>query len=262
MADNEQALDRLFQQFRKAFLDEMPERLDAIDGLVSRLRQTRDGRTPILEDLYRQVHNIKGSSATFGEHVVMAVCHRMEDLIRALVTGTMAVDARSVEFLARYGDLLRQGHALALSEGEGHAAVEAALDRLHEQIAGSRLTALVVVNSRVVRLICHEVLSELDVRLVEVDDALTALHRALSEPFDLVIVSSELGFLKGEALIAAVKLSPGRQHHATTILVSGSSRLRPHKRNTDPDHVIRRDTDFVRNLRRLVAARLAAAAGI
>lgn len=257
MSGDEGAIERIYRQYHLAFLEELPERLDRLDRLVAGLGKGGAGTGPLLEDLFRQVHNIKGSSATFGEHLVMAICHRMEDLLKALVDGTVAADGRPAGLLARFAELLREALALALEGGEDASALEQKLDRLDEEMAGRRLTALVVVNSRVLRQICREVLDELDVRRVDIEDPLVALQRAVSEPFGLIVASSELRLLKGEALIAAVKLSPDRPHLATTVLVSGSSAVPPRKRNTDPDHIIRRDTDFVRNLRRVVEAKLA-----
>lgn len=246
------SFDHIYAQFRQSFFEELPERLDRIARLALTPGRGNPPSRALLDDIYREAHSIKGSSTTFGVHTITAISHRLEDYLRLLISAA-AADAAAVGAMTGYVDLMRESMALAVDGGGDEAELERKLDALHASLEGNRPVALLVLNAKVTAQICREVLKDLDIRTVGSDDPIEALQRALTESFDLVIASSELGRLRGEALVAAVRFSPYRRRPPKTILVSTVAvAKRPNKRNTDPDHILSRDADLMGNLRRIV----------
>jgi len=235
------SVDLIDETFRQLFRDELPERITALESLLA------DG--PGGEEFnafWRGVHNIKGNAATFGFHPLVSVCHSLEDLLKQYAPHAPAGDP---EFRRNCLALLDLMHAAA---GEGEDVLGEIQSRLAEINAASRTRsrrALLIGDSRSTMALCRQLLAAHRYDVVAVRDAYLALHRALTEPFDILITTGETRLLKGEALIAALRLSGSRNQNAlAVVLTSGETRMRSHKRNTDPDLVLARNLKLIEEL--------------
>lgn len=242
------SVDQIDETFRKLFRDELPERIAMLERQLDDLLATRSDEA--FHALYRGVHNIKGNAATFGLHALVSVCHRLEDLLKyteAAAWGEPAFRRGCLAFL----DLMHE----AAGEGEDVLdRIQARLAELKTECAQRPRRALLIGDSRATMALCQEILERHRYEVVPARDGYMALHRALTEPFEIIITTGETKLLRGEALIAALRLSDSRNRHAlAVVLTSGNARSRDHKRNTDPDRVLARDTRLIEELEGVLA---------
>lgn len=251
--NNEEMVQDLLKEFRLSFLAELSERLDSLERLLLVLESGEEGLRDTFNALYRGVHSIKGSGGTFGFHVVTSICHELEDYLSMTPLDPPGFDQIFINNCLRYIDLLRTVKELADTGVSDFAAIEDKLAVLHDEIFFRKRSALVAVNSKLTRSMCHEVLQAVGIRYVDEVDGLEALRRALTQSFDFVLVSSELPLLKGEAVIASLRLSETENKRSKNILISSSAVAKTHcKRGVDPDFVLQRNAQLLPNLAKAI----------
>jgi chemotaxis protein histidine kinase CheA len=231
-------LELLRGRFRDSFLDELPQRLQALEKDILALGPTRDWSEPELGRVLREAHNIKSSASTFGLYLVASICHQYEDYIAAVRrkadAGHGFVDTQLMFF-----DLIREARVALANGDEGLVRqIEDRLNDLRHRVFAQPRVALVATHARLTRAICREVLGRFGYQMVEAEDTFAALTRLTSEAFDAFIVSSELAPFNGEAAIAVVKLMPRAKRPLTILVTSNRGNLRKHHRQTDPDHTL------------------------
>lgn len=240
----ERDLTTLQDKFKTDFLEDLVDRAALLERLLAAAEWSRE----TLTEMFRIVHSIKGSAATFGLHVLVALCHPFEDAIQEA-----AADPERwpdfVNLARRYVDLIQFARGEIRAGNEAAEETEVQLAALRRAANRGQLSVALVVNSRLLRQMCSEVAAALGLRVVCIDDSILALQRILSDPFQAAIISSELGMLRGEALVAAIQLSPHRNHGVWTILVcSAAEKSAFIKRQTDPDYIVVRDETFLPHL--------------
>lgn len=93
---NKTDLQRRLRAYRARFADGLPARLERLHG------HWRDAFDPshretALKALYREAHNLAGSSASFGYQELGAAAKRLEERARALAEGRHAFAAECKE---------------------------------------------------------------------------------------------------------------------------------------------------------------------
>jgi two-component system, chemotaxis family, sensor kinase CheA len=96
----------LAEDMLAAFLDECGERTDSLSERLLRLEQNADDRE-LVNEIFRDLHTLKGGSAFAGLTKMNRVAHKAEDLIGALREGRRAVDKPLVDLLLEALDALR-----------------------------------------------------------------------------------------------------------------------------------------------------------
>ncbi|HEX2873821.1 MAG TPA: Hpt domain-containing protein, partial [Polyangiaceae bacterium] len=96
----------LAEDMLAAFLDECGERTDSLSERLLRLEQNADDRE-LVNEIFRDLHTLKGSSAFAGLTKMNRVAHKAEDLIGALREGRRSVDKPLVDLLLEALDALR-----------------------------------------------------------------------------------------------------------------------------------------------------------
>lgn len=235
-------IQALLAGLRAGFLAELPERLDEVERLVLSYEQTV-GSQEEFDDLFRQVHSLKGSGGTHGLHVLTTICHSFEDSLNRDRRPSAQVTKRWLDYV----DLLRQANTLLQTGSEDFTAIHEALERLRTEEGGAELSVLLVVDSPSLGQLCRDVWSDYPAVFVQAEDGYQALGRLLHEPFDVLICSRQLKGLSGDALIAALKLSRVASSTARTVLLT-SNAANGRARNTDPDFVVQKDDKMVENL--------------
>lgn len=203
-------------QMQEGFLDELPERCNRLEDRVMALERGEPGA---YDELYRQVHSLKGSGGTFGVSVVTTICHQFESFISE---AHKRFDAQAFSAALGYVDLLRKTSEEHGREDAALAAIEEALERLRSASLAGRASVLLVEPSATMRKFFHGILSVQPIHLVTLDSSLVALERLLHEPFDLMIASRELPDLNALALVAAIRLSESRNSDIPVIVVSSN----------------------------------------
>lgn len=178
------------------------------------------------EEIFRLVHSLKGAGGTHGLPLVTAICHYFEDtLVRADFTHF------NKDFTNTCLQLVDILHKVSKTDGDeqGEALQQIANDfMLYKDSKKQHIaTVLVLEPSKMVNLLLQTVLSELQYKAVLVPDSLVAMQRLLSEPFDLIIISVELAFLKGPPLISAIQLNGGVNAKTPVILLTSQRDYTP-----------------------------------
>lgn len=231
-------MERIDDLFRQMFREELPERVGVLEDLLEQL--ARGAGEDSFQALCRGVHNIKGNAASFGLHGLVSICHRLEDLCNATPPA------------ARAGDSVFRRGALALVDlmpmaaGEGDDLldrVEAAVGAITATVRVRPRRAMVVGDSRSTLQLVRAVLQQHGFEVVQARDGYLALHRLLTEPFAVLVSTGETELMRGDALVAALRLSASRNRDMTTVVLTSASgsRARQRKRNTDPDYILGRD---------------------
>ena len=248
------AASALLRQLRESYLHDLPEKLDRLESLLLAAGKTTDADGERFADFYRQVHSLKGSGGTYGMHGLSTVCHQLEDFLNLRAGNPPRLDAALAAPALRHVDLLRLVASAAVAGHNNFETVERELAALRAELFPHTLKALVVLSSRTTRELCIQLLEARGFRARSEADSYTALLRALTEPFDVLISSNELPVLSGAGLLAAVRLSSHPNRSTPSILITGSADPRGTRRLTDPSHILARDPQLPDRLDRLLNA--------
>jgi len=240
---------KLLAKMQADFIDELPERCDRLEAQVMALERRQAGA---YDELYRQIHSLKGSGGTFGVSIVTSICHQFESFIGEVHD---RFDQPACSAALNYVDLLRQTGEQHGREGPALAAIEAALERLRNASLAGRGSVLLVEPSVAMRGFFQRILSTLPIQLVTLDSGLVALERMLHEPFDLMVASRGLPDLNALALVAAIRESESRNRDIPVILVSSNLGAVPEYLRIDA--VVLRDNNLATAVSRHVTELLA-----
>lgn len=98
------------------FLREAEEHVTALQkGLLT--LEKEPGNTPLIHDLLRNAHTLKGSARMVGLEGISAIAHRLEDTLQALDEGSKYVESDVIDLLLQGTDAISRMTA-ALERGE------------------------------------------------------------------------------------------------------------------------------------------------
>lgn len=241
--------DMLLAEMQADFLDELPERCGRIEqGVMALERQQPDA----FNELYRQVHSLKGTGGMFGVPVITTICHQFETFISEART---RFNQQASSTSLAYVDLLRKTAQSGGRDTAGVAAIEQVLDRLRAGTLSGRASVLLAEPSDSMRKLYREVFAGKAIHLVTVDKGLAALERMLHESFDLLVASRELPDINAIAVLAALRDSDGRNKDIPAILIS--SNPAPVPKRLGVRAIVRRDPKLVPTLAQHVGEALA-----
>jgi chemotaxis protein histidine kinase CheA len=241
--------DMLLAEMQADFLDELPERCGRIEqGVLALERQQPDA----FNELYRQVHSLKGTGGMFGVPVITTICHQFETFISEAHT---RFNQQASSTSLAYVDLLRKTAQSGGRDTAGVAAIEQVLDRLRAGTLSGRASVLLAEPSDSMRKLYREVFAGKAIHLVTVDKGLAALERMLHESFDLLVASRELPDINAIAVLAALRDSDGRNKDIPAILIS--SNPAPVPKRLGVRAIVRRDPKLVPTLAQHVGEALA-----
>lgn len=238
------AIEAVLRDMRNQFVDEIPERCQRMEELAAQMvAQGIPGDA--FDELYRCVHSLKGSGGTHGLPLITHICHHFENLLTDLVgqgaSVTPAIAARMITFvdlLASTAEAIRRGMSIVDKEIE--------LERMLEVRERKQRVALVAESSKAMQGVFRSALDAFGVKVIVVDSGMQALVHLVHEPIDLLMVGNELNELGGQAVIAALRESHGRNHDIPVVLVKSiNSLLSDHIQVTA---VVTRDARMVERL--------------
>ena len=90
----------------EVFLQEAEEQIELLDEDIVRLEREEDTQ-PLLQEIFRAAHTLKGSAGMIGHHSMTDLAHSMENLLDQLRLGTLQVSTVIVDALLGGLDLLR-----------------------------------------------------------------------------------------------------------------------------------------------------------
>ncbi len=89
------------------FKAECDENLQRIDSALLRLEEDSQNR-PLIEELFRDAHTLKGSAGMVGANEIQAVAHRFEDLLGGARRGEAPLPPETIGRLYRAVDIMRK----------------------------------------------------------------------------------------------------------------------------------------------------------
>lgn len=224
---------QLLARMQADFIDDLPGRCDRLEESVLALESGEPGA---FDELFRNVHSLKGTGGTFGVHVITTICHQFETFIGEV---KQCFDTSASNAALRYVDLLRQTVSAQGRSASGVAAIDKALEQLRQGAQSGRASVMMVDPSDMVRMLYQGLFSDKSIQLAMMSSGLAALGRLLHEPFDLLVVSRELPDLNAIAVVAALREARCCNSDIPVILVSSNQA-------PVPDHlriqlIVRRD---------------------
>lgn len=234
----------LLQSMANAFLDELPERCQRIEQRLLALEQA-PADTEIFNELYREVHSLKGSGGTHGLKIVTSICHQFENQLTE-ARNQQRFDSVFTSRALAHVDLLSRVQGYALAGSDDFAELETELDTLRQATLRNRKAGLIAESSPLMVNLYEKALGSLPVQLTVADDGLKALGLLLHEPFDFVIVGRELKELNGIALMLALRAAQARNHRIPALLVSSNQTGIPDA--ADFEVVLLRNRNLSKNL--------------
>jgi chemotaxis protein histidine kinase CheA len=209
----------LLQGMRAAFLDDLQERCDQCDNLLLGLEKNPEDRV-LFDELYREVHSLKGSGGTHGLHIITRICHQLEDCLSHVAEKKDF--SRSLERALKYVDLLRRVEGYGRMENPDYSGIEADMEVLRQSALQSRKSCLVAESSNMMSRVYQTVLEQHSIQMTLVSNGMQALSRLLHEPFDFAIIGRELQDLNGVAVISALRASHCKNEKLPVIFVSSN----------------------------------------
>lgn len=240
-------IENLLNDLRNNYLAELPSRFDELDNLILGFDHT-DKPAENYENLYRNVHSIKGSAGTHTLHIISTICHDFEDQLSLHQNNITELDRTEIDCWLRYVDLLRKAHALFLNENADLPSIEHELQSLRTS-NNQKITyrCLLVAPTKLQRQICESVLAENNTSLAVAGDGYEALGRLLASNYDFLITNHEISMLNGLALIAATRMGSHSNRDIQSVLLTSNDNLTLNRR-IDPDYILIKNSQLTENL--------------
>lgn len=235
----------LLAEMQADFVDELPDRCNRLEQGVMALENKESGA---FDELYRQIHSLKGSGGMFGIAIITTICHQFESFISE---ANKRFTRKSASTALAYVDLLRRTIAPSGRDTAGVAAIEQALEQMRLLSLSGRSTVLLVEPSDTLRRLFKDVFADPSIQLLTMESGMACLERMLHEPFDLVVMSRELPDLNAIAVVAALRESRCRNANIPVILIS--SNPTPVPKHLAIHAIVRRDTQLMPTLTRNVS---------
>ena len=237
---------QILEQFKNEFLKNIPEWCNEVENLTLGL-QTAEVFSDNYAELYRRVHNLKGSGGSYGIPIISTICHQFEDLLNDLNVDHSKVNMIFVDTCLNYIDLTRSASEVALSNNNDFSNIENKLTSIRNRSLQKNSLGLIVDSSQSMIKMCTGILSDLPVKLISTTDGLVALERLLKENFDFLIMGQSLKRLDGEALLAALRASHSRNKNIKVITISSASQGE-YLAGAQPDMLLKKDKNLADNL--------------
>lgn len=243
-------VSKMLAELRKAFLGELPSRLEEIEGLILDLEKGQNF-TENFETLYRHVHSIKGSAGTHGLQIISTVCHAFEDEIVKVEGDRSLMNGEVASSWLGFIDLLRTTLDRIHEGVEDFSEIEAELEKIRHKGGEREYSGLLVFTHGLQQQMCLSAFANYPVNIAFAENGYEAMGRLLHEKFDFLISNMELPDLNGFALISALRLSKARNHHIPAVLLT-STEDRSFSRGSDPDYVIYKDANMLTTMSQTV----------
>ncbi|MDT8992478.1 Hpt domain-containing protein [Curvibacter sp. APW13] len=210
-------LAALMAELLAEFLDELPARCHELEESILALESGQEGA---FDELYRQVHSLKGTGGGVGLPVITTICHQFESFLSEV---RVCFDHKATNTALAYVDLLRRTIGADGRTDAAVAATEQALEAMRLLRLSGRTSVLIAEPSQTLRRVYQDELAGPQTKLHLIGNGMQALERLLHEPFDLLILSRELPALNGLAVVAALREARCSNSNIPVVLVSSNT---------------------------------------
>ncbi|HOJ50074.1 MAG TPA: Hpt domain-containing protein [Spirochaetota bacterium] len=234
---NEILSEEIIREIKDEFLETFQERIDALNNGLLEI-ENNSKNIEVLKDVYRTLHNIKGTAGTLGFDEISIIAHRMEDIISINLDSPDNV-VKKLDLL--YKDIDRMSELVLLyKEGK-----EIRKDINEKGIVEDRKYVMIIEFSKVIR---NTIINKLKNKysILISDDPIEALKRIILEPVTLLITSKELEYIDGITLIKIIKDIPFKSNIKTILLTSNDVN------SNIPDFIIKKDSKFLEKFENII----------
>ena len=123
------------QEDLEVFLQEAEEQLQLLDDDIVQLERQEDGND-LLQEIFRAIHTLKGSSAMIGHHRMASVAHVTENLLDLLRNGEASVTTPVIDALLHSLDALRLLKEELVTGRESDVEIDAVVSELDQASGG------------------------------------------------------------------------------------------------------------------------------
>lgn len=243
MSDGIDAFRHLLREMRNSFVAELPERCERIEKDLLDL-EARPNSRETFNELYRNVHSLKGSGGTHGLVVITNICHQLENILAQFDDAGLQEEA--VSMALAHVDLLNQVAERAHDENEPYADIQNALADLQPKLQQGRHSVLIAESSAMMAKLCQKALAREGIQLTLVKDGITALQHLTRDHYDLLVLGRELAQLNGAAVVAALQTTSSRNSQMPVILITSNQTDLPSYIRID--RVVERDNQLATRL--------------
>jgi two-component system chemotaxis sensor kinase CheA len=133
--------DKLVQRLMATFLGELEEHLRALErDLLALDKDSGQGRTELLETLFRTAHSLKGAARSVTIRPIEVACHQLEEILSTLRDGVRPLTPDLVQIFFATTDALKDAAArLRANESLSGTPIEAIVPQL--ELAGRGATS-------------------------------------------------------------------------------------------------------------------------
>jgi len=230
----------VMEGYKKDYLADLPAVFDNLESQLLKLEKAKIQEDSLAE-LYRSVHNLKGSAGSYDLAIISNISHQLEDLLADYSNS-------STETYMKYIDLMRQALQEAInSENPNFISIESELYKYQKSLTKNKLLGVIVDASRHNTLMLQQILRPCSIKLTVMNDGLVALSRLLFVKYDLLIISKEIPSLSGTALVNSLRTTNCLNKNIKIIMLS-SNEIDNNQQLVGPDCKIVRDKHFDTNI--------------
>lgn len=231
MLDFEEELEIL----RIDFLQDLDSRLVYINEALVEIEKG-NYQTELLKNVYRALHNLKGTASTLGFMEISTIVHRIEDLSEASSCEEVFNKQyfKDVFALLDVITILKKAYQKRRPAADIKIIAEKALQKVKE----ARI--LVFVESKTVKSYLSSALKQNDLSPVFMPDAISTLNRLLLEPIDILITSLENSVIDGLNLIKMLKVNSKTSKIKAILLTSSELK----EKENAPDLILKKEGRF------------------
>ena len=234
----------MLEQLKNEFLAELPARIEEIEQLILGLESSNN-----YEEIYRQVHSLKGTGGTHGIPIISIICHELENFIEKEQMQGELNSGQCIDHCLLYIDLLTQTQKETLESRPDYNIIEQSLNKISNKISPNKHNALIIESSKLYIDLIKKSLSSLPLTIEVSTSGLKSLELLLHKKYDILITGKEIDEINGEAIIAAFKLSkPAGKNTKCILLTSKPATSSMLNRTTDPDSILKRSTSLSTDL--------------
>ncbi len=217
---NAKISDQEYLELQEDYLKAVPEVIAVIENCVLTLE--RDGfDQDVLRNLKREVHSLKGSSASYDMDLMSTICHKWEDFISDQETETFWNNSENINKVLQFVDLLKSSvRAYTLGNEEMLSNIQNSTNSIQLGDYGAGNNILIVEGSKTVALQLGLFFKDHNMNVSYAKNGYEALGRMLHEKFDYLITSAHVPPLDGMSLIKVIKSIDSNSNGIKTILIS------------------------------------------
>lgn len=270
------------EELRNLQVNYLEETIDNLGEASARLHRCLEGRSKFdVDETFRTVHSLKGSAGTYGFVDFTDVAMHLESVLARLRDGSLAMSGEVLRFVTLSFEALAEGFVQAQKAFsakkefvEGDSGVQDAYfamaagfekivsacplpskfkkdlpeERKPAPRAAGAMRAVLAYNSRIAGKIVADTLAARNIEVFETTSGSEALEKVVSEGCDYLVTFQMLEDINGQALCAAVKLTPALSN--VKVIFITSDRNVKFSDYACPDRFFIVDDDLSKNLER------------